>query len=131
MTRRETARFEVAAFMVNKSRSGWRTQREDVVVSRADGIGNVTVTITDMAAPQASCDVKINNSSSRTANNEPRNCVYIESNFGFESEPKVVSLSLPVSYQKEYFTSGSTPVRHSDRAVRRLEGYRETAYRVL
>jgi len=35
MTMRETARFEVAAFMVDKARLGWRAQSEDVVVSRA------------------------------------------------------------------------------------------------
>lgn len=67
------------------------------------GIGNVTVTGT--AAPKQAGDVKINDSSLRTPNNEPRNCIYIESNFGLESEPKVFSLSRPVSYQKEYFAS--------------------------
>lgn len=66
-------------------------------------IGNVTVTGT--AAPKQAGDVKINDSSLRTPNNEPRNCIYIESNFGLESEPKVFSLSRPVSYQKEYFAS--------------------------
>lgn len=55
----------------------------------------VTVTIT---MGLTKCDVKINSSLLRTTKNEPRNCINIESNFGFESEPQVFGFSLSISY---------------------------------
>jgi hypothetical protein len=87
-------------------------EKEDVVASRAEhsecdrhdhGYG-----IPPGARPK--CDVKVNNSSPPTPKNEPRNRIDIESNFSFESEPKVFGFSLSVSYQEEYFASGFASV---------------------
>ena len=97
------ARLEVAAFMVCKPLV---EDGGDVVVSRAGHPGDVT------GSPR--CDVKADNSLLRTTKNEPRNCIDIESDFCFESEPKVFSLPRSISHQEEYFAPGSTSVRHPD-----------------
>jgi len=73
-------------------------------------IRDVTVTTTDRTVPGPKGDVRVNKSLLRTSKNEPRNCIDIESDFGFENEPEVFSLSLSISYQEEYFAPGFTSV---------------------
>lgn len=94
-------------------------------------IRGVTVTITDLEGPTPKCDVNGSNPLPRTTKNEPRNCIDIESDFGFKGKPQVFSVPFSISYQEEHFASGFTSVRYPHRKVCCLEGHREAAHCVL
>jgi len=101
--------LEVAAFMVDKP---WVEdgRRGKTWSCHVRSVRDVTVTTTDRTAPGPEGDVRVNNPFLRTASNEPRNCIDIESDFGFENEPEVFSLSFSISYQEEYFAPGFTSI---------------------